>query len=84
MRDKIKAVYAKHLDRDKLLGYAVGEDADIYAFYDAQSGYGIYMKDVVVTPIPKGFAHRKECLLGRRRELEAEIAEIERQIRFPK
>lgn len=79
----IVAVYAQHLDRNSLLGYAMGNRDDIAAYFDDRKDYGLEMEEVTPILIPSGYAGTKKSLMKRKEALEAEMSRIQAQIEFP-
>lgn len=75
------AVYAAHVSREVLLGYATGDMVDIEAFYDDQKGYGLTFKEVKVQHIPTGFAKKCAALNELKAEHEKEIERINRDLK---
>lgn len=79
----IVAVYAEHLDRNTLLGYAMGDHDDIAAYFESRKAYGLKMEEVVPILIPKGYASKREGLVEQKEALEAGLARTEAQIKSP-
>ena len=79
--EQIYAIYAKHLDRNQLLGYCYSESwEDIEAYYEDKKAYGIEVEAVRPVRIPKGYADRKALLVKERESLQKQIAELDRRI----
>ena len=77
----IHAVFAKHLDVDRIIGYVFGNVShkDISAYFDDEKGHGIYMKSIHVTDIPEGYAESFDTKMKRITELEKELKELRKK-----
>lgn len=74
-------VYAKHTDRDILLGIATGTIEDIEAFYYSQRGEeGIKIEPLRLQHIPSGLAAVKNTLLANRNVIKQQLADLDKQI----
>ncbi len=76
MSKQIYAVSAIHEDRDHLLGYVTGDQADIKAFYADRDVYGLSIRPIVVKTIPSGFAACRERLVKERADYNQKIQAI--------
>lgn len=81
MPEQIYAVYANHEDRRLFLGLAVGNVQDIQAFYDERKAYGLDLERANIQYIPQGFASRKAALMGKKRELQQQLIELEAELK---
>lgn len=80
-KQQVYAVFAKHLDRNKLLGYCYSESFDdIEAYYEDRKGYGLEVEAVHPIRIVSGYADRKKELADKRDKLQRQIDELNRQI----
>jgi len=80
IKTNIVAVYAKHLDNRRLLGYAKGETKDIEAYFDDDKGYGLELESVEVVNIEAGYAESRTRLLDKRKRIQAELDELNRRL----
>lgn len=79
--EQIYAIFAKHLDRNVLLGYCYSESwEDIEAYYEEKKAYGLEVEHVRPVRIPKGYAEQKSTLVKQREALQKQIDELDRQI----
>lgn len=79
MSEQVYAVYAKHVDRNILLGFCISDTYDdIEAYYEEKKAYGLEIEPVHPVRIPAKFAIRKKELVKRRLELEKQLKELER------
>lgn len=82
MNNQIYAVYAKHLDRNQLLGYCISDSYDdIEAYYKSKMVYGLEIEAVYPIRIPAGYAAQKASLLKQKQELEAQLEKLDEQIK---
>lgn len=81
MPEQIYAVYAEHTDRRQFLGLAVGEVRDIEAFFSEKKAYGLTLERADIQYIPQGFATRKAALMGKKRELQQQLIELEAELK---
>lgn len=78
--ETIYAVSATQLDRDQLLGYAIGRTEDIAAYYDSRKGYGLRIEPIKPLRIPDGHARRMAELVKKREAAEKALRQINREI----
>lgn len=78
--NEIYAVYATHVDRSVLLGYATGTPKDIHAYFEEKKGYGLEIQTIKPINIPAGYSQKKAALIKIRDRLERELADIIKQI----
>jgi hypothetical protein len=65
-----------------LLGYAIGAENDIRAFFDDNKGYGLKLSEVKATHIPAGYANTRAKLLQEKAEIEAQLEAINKQLKI--
>jgi hypothetical protein len=80
-RKTIWAVRSIGESHSPIVGYAVGEKADIEAFFADRKGYGLELERVAVQHIPAGFASKRESLLRQKEAHEKEVARINAQLK---
>ena len=79
--ETIYAVFATNTHDRSFLGLAVGEMKDIQAFYHERRAYGLEIERTDIQYIPPGFATRKAALLGKKRELQQKLIELEAELK---
>ena len=80
MAEQIKAVFARHTDRNQLLGYAIGPDADIEAYFSDRKAYGLDIEVIKPVRIADGYGTYRAVLEEERNSLQNQIDELNRQI----
>lgn len=77
----IRIVRAKSCSgRDTLVGYAIGSDEDIKAYFDKQSEYGLYLEPLKVVTVTPGYAERAQRIKQQVRELRKAADDLEREL----
>lgn len=81
-QEPIIAVYAQNVDRNYLLGYAIGAVEDIKAYYDDKKAYGLVLEPVNFKRIPKGYAADRKALVQKRDNLQKQLDELDKEIKL--
>ena len=80
----IIAVFGTGPDSRYFLGYAIATShEDIQQYFLGREGYGLETEKVVPVVIPSGYADRVKELRNKKKELQTQIDEINRQIKEP-
>ena len=75
-------VHANHVDRQAFLGLATGCPEDIAAYFADQEGYGLEITKANIIAVPEGYAAKRTTLLEKRKQLEAQLKEIQQQLKL--
>ena len=82
MPETIYAVYTTDASNSwELLGYATGDVKDIKAFYHERRDYDLVTEVVKPNHIPPGYASKKAELMHRKRELQQQLDDLEKEIK---
>ncbi len=80
----IYVVWAKSCSpRDTLVGYATGDQEDIAAFFADRAEYGIYLQELIVTEVGKGYAAKRKDIESKLYAIEKETALLENELKSP-
>lgn len=80
----IYVVWAKSCSpRDTLVGYATGEKDDIAAFFADRAEYGIYLQELVVVDVGKGYAAKRKRIEKQLGDLHETTQLLENELKSP-
>jgi hypothetical protein len=80
--ERIVAVRAKTSDNhDPVVGYAIGADHDIEAYFEDGKQYGITLEPITPVAVPSGFAAHRTNIVNKRDKLQAEVDELNRRLK---
>jgi hypothetical protein len=63
-----------------LRGFAIGDAADIKAFFQPMRGYGLILEEVIPLRIPAGFAIETQRLELQKEDLELQLYDLEQSV----